>query len=164
MSDSDDDLPPPLEDMGDELQKKKKAQNGPAFVPNKTKDHDDFVKIAPKKENVSKIAASDFDDKPKVVTFKKGDKVKVQGLVSAAQHNGKIGTIISELDQASGRHQVKLTEGTILKIKPVNISIDTSFGAGFLQGKEISSDVKIEDHTDIKASKDKNDHLKFKEV
>jgi len=59
---------------------------------------------------------------------------------------------------------VKLTEGTILKIKPVNISIDTSFGAGFLQGKEISSDVKIEDHTDIKASKDKNDHLKFKEV
>ena len=59
--------------------------NGPEFIPNKTKDHDDFVKIAPKKENVSKIAASDFEDsKPKVITFKRFDKVKVQGLVSAA--------------------------------------------------------------------------------
>lgn len=85
-------------------------------------------------------------------------------MVSAAQHNGKIGTIISELDEASGRHQVKLTDGAVLKIKPVNISIDTSFGAGFLKGKEIGSDIKIEDHTNIKASKDKNDHLKFKEV
>jgi len=84
--------------------------------------------------------------------------------VSAAQHNGKLGTIITDIDEASGRHQVKLTDGTVLKIKPANISIDTSFGAGFLQGKEIGQDVKIEDHTNVKASKDKNDHLKFKEV
>ena len=164
MSDSDDDMPPPLEDMENMLLKQKKAMNGPAFIPNKTKDHDDFVKIAPKKENVSKIAASDFEDKPKKITFKRFDKVKVQGLVSAAQHNGKLGTIITDIDEASGRHQVKLTDGTVLKIKPANISIDTSFGAGFLQGKEIGQDVKIEDHTNVKASKDKNDHLKFKEV
>ena len=167
MSDSDDDLPPPLEDMENVLLKNKMAKNGPAYIPNKTEDHDDFVKITPNKSNVSKIAPSDFDDgpqKPKVVTFKKGDKVKVQGLVSAAQHNGKIGTVIAELDEASGRHQVKLADGTILKIKPVNISMDTSFGAGFLQGKSIGSDVKVEDHTNVKASKDKNEHLKFKEV
>ena len=64
MSDSDDDLPPPLEDMENVLLKNKMAKNGPAYIPNKTEDHDDFVKITPNKSNVSKIAPSDFDDGP----------------------------------------------------------------------------------------------------
>jgi hypothetical protein len=87
----------------------------------------------------------------------------VDGLVKAAQHNGKLGKVISILDESSGRLEVKLNDGNLLKIKPTNVSIDTSFGAGFLQGKSITDPV-IEDHTDIKASKDKNDNLKFKEV
>ena len=67
------------------------------------------------------------------------------------------------LDTTSGRLEVKLDDGNLLKIKPANLSIDTTFGAGFLKGKTITDPV-IEDHTNIKASKDKNDHLKFKEV
>lgn len=41
------------------------------------------------------------------------------------------------------------------------------FSAGFLNSKPAKKAVKkpeVEDHTNVKASKDKNDHLKFKEV
>ena len=65
---SDDDMPPPLEDMGETLQAQKrakeKAEGNLHYIPNKTSDHDEFQRVAPKKENVSKIASSDFDDKP----------------------------------------------------------------------------------------------------
>ena len=37
-----------------------------------------------------------------------GTKVELFGLVSAPQHNGKIGTIVKGLDPASGRVQVSL--------------------------------------------------------
>lgn len=87
-----------------------------------------------------------------------GDKVKIDGLVSAAQHNGKLGTVLTLIDSESGRYQVKLNYGGVLKVKPANISIDTSFGAGFLQGKDIGSP-KVEDHTNVKASKEKDAHL-----
>ena len=77
MQDSDDDMPPPLEDMSAEITAQKEAKdkvNGPLFTA-KTADHTEEVRLAPKKkpeeekkdENVSKIAARDdydFDKKP----------------------------------------------------------------------------------------------------
>ena len=55
--------------------------------------------------------------------------------MSAAKHNGKSGTVIAELDVNSGRYQVKLSDGAILKIKPANISIDASAGSSLLNDK-----------------------------
>ena len=92
---------------------------------NKFESHDDVDSMKQK----AQILKSSFDEGPKaliVEAFKKGHKVKIHGLVSASQHNGKIGTVITEIDEASGRHQVKLSDGAILKIKPANISINES--------------------------------------
>lgn len=73
MSDSDD-LPPPLEDMSEQISNTKamKAKaEGPLFnTAGKSKDHVEEVRLAPKKEEpsqpgVSKIAPSDdFDFEP----------------------------------------------------------------------------------------------------
>lgn len=123
MSDSDDDMPPPLEDMSESLQvqkeMKKKAEGG---LPNKSEDHVEEVRLAPKK--VSKIAPNDnfdFDKKPE----KPADKPK-------EKKNAGFG----------------------------------GFSAGFLNSKPAAKKkpVVVEDHTNIKASKDKADNLKFKEV
>ena len=77
MSDSDDDMPPPLEDMSEQInvQRALKAK-AEGFGAPKTQDHVEEVRLAPKKPkveekqpaHVSTIAPSDdFDfDKPKV--------------------------------------------------------------------------------------------------
>ena len=57
----------------------------------------------------------------KVSWFKMGDKVKVQGLIKAAQFNGKMGTVVTELMKESGRLEVELDDGDLLRIKPANI-------------------------------------------
>lgn len=50
---SDDDMPPPLEDMGESLNAQKiaksKAEGNLNYIPNKTADHDEFQRVAPKK-------------------------------------------------------------------------------------------------------------------
>ena len=52
-----------------------------------------------------------------------GDLVRIRGLVSKPEHNGKSGRIIT-LDEGSGRHVVRLRDddGTMLSLKPANIS------------------------------------------
>ena len=69
MSDSDDDMPPPLEDMSAQLavQKEMKAKAEGSFL--QKDEMVEEVRLAPKKEkNISKIAPRDdidFDAKPK---------------------------------------------------------------------------------------------------
>ena len=54
-----------------------------------------------------------------------GQKVRVQGLVNAAQHNGKIGYVRKGLTQqaAEGRIGVKCEDGTVLSLKRKNIEL-----------------------------------------
>lgn len=68
MSDSDDDMPPPLEDMSESLQVQKEMKKKAEGNIWKNDEHVEEVRLAPKKENVSKIAPSDnfdFDAKKK---------------------------------------------------------------------------------------------------
>ena len=74
MSDSDD-MPPPLEDMSDTLQVQKEMKKKAEGVPIKTEDHEEEVRLAPKK--VSKIAANDnydFDKKAEKPSEKPKEK------------------------------------------------------------------------------------------
>lgn len=52
-----------------------------------------------------------------------GEKVRVQGLVKAAQHNGKIGYVNKGLTQKApeGRIGVKLEDGTVLAVRRENL-------------------------------------------
>ena len=54
MSDSDDDMPPPLEDMSEQIQiSKKKKQEAMGYMfggANKSEDHVEEVRLAPKKK------------------------------------------------------------------------------------------------------------------
>lgn len=52
-------------------------------------------------------------------SWRVGDRVRVHGLVAAAQHNGKCGVLTGGV-QANGRAQVKLDDGTGLLLKPSN--------------------------------------------
>jgi len=54
--------------------------------------------------------------------MKPGQKVKIKGLVNAAQHNGKVGTITKSI-APNGRVGVKLDSGKILAIKPENLEL-----------------------------------------
>jgi len=63
MSNSDDDLPPPLEDMSETLLVKKNLTKKSEGLINKTEDHVEEVRLAPKKKpeetKISKIEAKD---------------------------------------------------------------------------------------------------------
>ena len=63
MSNSDDDLPPPLEDMSETLFVKKNLTKQAEGLINKTEDHVDEVRLAPKKKaeetKITKIEAKD---------------------------------------------------------------------------------------------------------
>ena len=80
MSDSDDDMPPPLEDMSDTLQVQKEMKKKAEGVPLKSEDHEEEVRLAPKK--VSKIPANDnFDfDKKAAKPSEKPKEKKNAGL------------------------------------------------------------------------------------
>lgn len=54
-----------------------------------------------------------------------GEKVRVQGLVKAAQHNGKFAIVSKALTQkaAEGRIGVKLDDGTVLAVKRENLEL-----------------------------------------
>jgi tetratricopeptide (TPR) repeat protein len=59
-----------------------------------------------------------------VVTVPVGQVVGVSGLVAAAEHNGKRGTVITELDAKTGRYTVQLQEGgKALGLKPANLRL-----------------------------------------
>ena len=55
--------------------------------------------------------------------FVGGQKIRVRGLVNAAQHNGKFGYVNMGLTQkaAEDRIGVKLEDGTVLSVKPANL-------------------------------------------
>jgi hypothetical protein len=96
MSDSDDDMPPPLEDMSQTLQANKEMRakaEGNHWGIGKTEDHAEEVRLAPKKdkENVSKIAPSDnFDfDKKKPEQKPAAKKNQAFGGFSAGFLNAK---------------------------------------------------------------------------
>ena len=75
MSDSDDDMPPPLEDMSESLQVQKEMKKKAEGVPLKSEDHVEEIRLAPKK--VSKIPANDnfdFDIKAEKPTEKPKEK------------------------------------------------------------------------------------------
>ena len=63
---SDDDMPPPLEDMSEQLALNQKSkQNIQGQVYDKTNDHVEEVRLAPKKESNSNISViKPSDDKP----------------------------------------------------------------------------------------------------
>ena len=50
-----------------------------------------------------------------------GQRVRVAGLVQAQQHNGKVGSVSSGVDESSGRCGVSLDDGSSLNIKPTNL-------------------------------------------
>ena len=52
-----------------------------------------------------------------------GTKVRVKGLVKAAQHNGKMGVVTKATAPGEGRVGVKLAEGTILAVKIGNLEV-----------------------------------------
>jgi hypothetical protein len=49
-----------------------------------------------------------------------GTRVLVRGLVSAATHNGELGTV-REFDRGRGRYSVQLEDGNTLALKPQNL-------------------------------------------
>ena len=55
--------------------------------------------------------------------MKVGTRVKVKGLVKAAQHNGKIGKVVKSVAAADGRVGIQLSDGKQLAIKKENIEI-----------------------------------------
>ena len=54
--------------------------------------------------------------------MKPGQKVKIKGLVNAAQHNGKVGKVTKSI-APNGRVGVKLDTGKVLAIKPENLEV-----------------------------------------
>ena len=54
--------------------------------------------------------------------MKPGQKVKIKGLVNAAQHNGKVGKV-TKSTAPDGRVGVKVDNGKILAIKPENLEV-----------------------------------------
>jgi len=60
---------------------------------------------------------------PECAQFDLGCRVRVMGLVQAAQHNGKMGVVIAPLDLQTGRIGVKLEEGCEIRIKPCNMQL-----------------------------------------
>ena len=65
-----------------------------------------------------------------------GSRIKVCGLVRAAQYNGLIGTVL-RFDQDAKKVEVRLESGKELKIKLDNIEVLESFGGmkgGFMKG------------------------------
>jgi hypothetical protein len=54
--------------------------------------------------------------------MQKGDRVKVHGLVNAAQHNGNYGVVTSKRLK-EGRVVVKLDDGTEINVKPGNLQL-----------------------------------------
>ena len=72
--------------------------------------------------------------------MQRGDRVIVQGLVNAAQHNGKYGVVItSERLSKDGRVVVKLDDGTEINVKPGNLQLILMD----LGGKELQVGTKV---------------------
>jgi len=65
--------------------------------------------------------------------------VKVDGLVTATQHNGKYGVVISERLSKDGRVLVKLDSGTEINVKPGNLQLIIMD----LGGKELKVGTKV---------------------
>lgn len=71
--------------------------------------------------------------------MQRGDRVIVQGLVNATQHNGKYGVVISERLSKDGRVVVKLDDGTEINVKPGNLQLILMD----LGGKELKVGTKV---------------------
>ena len=56
-----------------------------------------------------------------MAAFEEGSRVCVNGLVAAAQHNGKAGTVLSALDLHTSRLHVLLDDGVSIKVRPSNL-------------------------------------------
>ena len=57
---------------------------------------------------------------PSFDTIPTRTRVQVRGLVSAAQHNDELGTVL-DFDRGRGRYTVQLEDGNTLALKPQNI-------------------------------------------
>ena len=74
-------------------------------------------------------STSNANDDDAAPTFAVGHRVVLQGLKGAAEHNGKVGVVQSDLN-AGGRHEVELVGDSsdggkkILGIKPVNLMFE----------------------------------------
>ena len=81
MIDDDDDMPPPLEDMSEQLEKNKELKaKAEGFNYNKTEDHAEEVRLAPKKDKaaakpgvsvIKQMDDDEFDKKTKLEEPKK---------------------------------------------------------------------------------------------
>ena len=71
--------------------------------------------------------------------MQRGDRVKVDGLVTATQHNEKYGVVISERLSKDGRVLVKLDSGTEINVKPGNLQLILMD----LGGKELKVGTKV---------------------
>ena len=62
------------------------------------------------------------DDEEEELVVEPGVRVELQGLVNAAQHNGKHGVVRSVDEKNGGRFVVELeADGALLSIKPENL-------------------------------------------
>jgi len=71
--------------------------------------------------------------------MQRGDRVKVDGLVTATQHNGKYGVVTSERLSKDGRVGVKLDGGSEINVKPGNLQLILMD----LGGKELKVGTKV---------------------
>eukprot|EP00300_Choanocystis_sp_HF-7_P037328 c53420_g1_i1.p1 GENE.c53420_g1_i1~~c53420_g1_i1.p1 ORF type:complete len:356 (+),score=67.05 c53420_g1_i1:53-1120(+) len=60
--------------------------------------------------------------KPQNVLIPEGCLVRVEGLASAAQHNGKIG-LVAALHPTTGRYEIRFDDGSGIFVKPDNIRL-----------------------------------------
>ncbi len=61
------------------------------------------------------------DGSAPMAAFDEGSRVFVSGLVAAAQHNGKAGTVLTAVDPHTARLHVLLDDGVSIKVRPSNL-------------------------------------------
>eukprot|EP00037_Helgoeca_nana_P016069 m.150712 g.150712 ORF g.150712 m.150712 type:complete len:358 (+) comp23323_c0_seq2:69-1142(+) len=138
-SGSDDDEPPPLEDMSDSIRFRKK------FTERKPIESKRSTAASPRSTKADSAAAA----KPPPVDrgqFAQHTNVSLHGL-SVTKYNGCLG-VVKGYDPETMRHEVKLESGKTLKIKPVNLKKAETFsglGKGFFsRGKSGADDDDVE--------------------
>ena len=67
------------------------------------------------------MSSQSIETKEKERDLMVGDSVFIHGLVKAAEYNGMVGKVQSEID--NGRHAVELDGGKIVSIKPANLNL-----------------------------------------
>jgi hypothetical protein len=71
--------------------------------------------------------------------MQRGDRVKVYGLVTATQHNGKYGVVTNAKLSTDGRVAVNLDDGAVINVKPGNLELILMD----LGGKELKVGTKV---------------------